>query len=298
MAFVSDTGVVMSIREGLATIIVTGQGLTGATPVTVAPPQAKELEFFPDSYALTPGGVTRQFMVWELLDDRTIVDHAATSHGTQYLVGNPSVASVNSAGVLTTLAPGMTDVTVIYGGQISVVPIVVRTAVTGASDVGPQGGIVANSAGIAIQIGPETFAANTRVEVTSLTEAELPLELPEVFQFENAFRLDLGADPGSEMALSIPAPVGAVTGETLYLLRASQLEVDPGVFEDRWEVVDKLVVGSDAIARTTSLPFSGMVGEGIYGLLARLTWRSLPASRHWVWNAARPWSLTRWSDDR
>lgn len=267
-AAVSPTGGVAGLAEGISTIVVTAEGLTAATPVTVGGGVRANYDFYPAAYALSPGGATRQFVVREQLADLSVVERSAAAAGARYYVSNPAIATITADGLLTSVAAGQTYVTTVFGGRSSVAALTVVAPQTGTTVVGADGGIVASAADprIAIGIGPGALPAGTTVVVRPATEAELPFDgdLPAGFGFGAAFHLDLGgAELAEGLSATLPAPAGAQPGDTLFLFRPSRYLVSPGVYEGAWEIVDRLVVEANGLARTTSPPFAGISTDGL-----------------------------------
>ncbi|MEM2990941.1 MAG: YncE family protein, partial [Halobacteria archaeon] len=56
----------------------------------------------------------------------------------------------------------------------------------------------------------------------------------------------------------MPAPDDAKPGDILWLFRPGKIQIEPGVFHDSWELLDRMVVGEDGIARTSSPPYPGV----------------------------------------
>ena len=86
VALVSDTGQVEALTNGTSVLIVTMNGLTAATPITVGDPDTSTLQFFPLNYVLGPNGQTRQFLVRQEVDLNDINDVSTAADGTTYFV--------------------------------------------------------------------------------------------------------------------------------------------------------------------------------------------------------------------
>ena len=257
VVLVFDTGQILAIADGTATVVITAGGLTFATPITVGQVDDRMTQFYPSSYALQPGQ-TRQFVVRHR-DGDSIFDISAAADASEYYVSDASVASMTAGGLLTAAAVGSTYVTVVNGGQSAVAAILVETPQVGQVDVDAGGGLVSDGAGITIGIGQGALTDVTSVEVTLLVEADLPYAGPTGFQFGGGFTVEMGdADLNEPLSVAMPAPAGLGPGDVAYLFQP--VDVIVGIGEDpvsSWMIVDQMVVGADGMARTASPPFGG-----------------------------------------
>jgi DNA-binding beta-propeller fold protein YncE len=263
---VTGGGFVLGVTPGVALVTVQAFGLSAVTPVAVggaAPPV--NLEFFPESYVLVPGG-SRQLIVRERLADGQVVDRTLAA-GARYFVENTSLLSVDASGLLQAAALGRSAVTLIYGAQSRVVPIEIAQPVTSGSQVGAQGGLVVAAAGGAVLgVAPGTFAAPTAVTIAPVTQAGLPMALPNGFGFGGAVQVGLGPVlPATGLSLAVPMTSGS-PGDLVVLFRAAKLPDGAGALRNIWEVVDRLVIGPDMIARTTSPPHPSISVSGTFAL--------------------------------
>ncbi|MCC7205279.1 MAG: tandem-95 repeat protein, partial [Phycisphaeraceae bacterium] len=266
-ALVSSTGSVWAQSVGYSILTATVDNLVAATPILVGSagslPALPALEFFPTSYTLAPAG-TRQLVVRELLADGTVVNRSNAADGTLYFVMDTSILSVTSDGLLRALAPGVSAVTIIHGGRSAIVPITVIPPHVGAGQVGADGAIVSNAQGYAAAVAAGALPVGTTVSLTTLSQAQLPMGLPGEFTFAGAFRLDMGGQVASTgLAISAPAPSGSQPGDVLIIFRPGKYLRDDGTLADGWEIIDRMVVGADGIARTTSPPNPSPTWEGI-----------------------------------
>jgi YD repeat-containing protein len=266
---VTDLGTIYGQVDGFATIIVSAGGLTAATPVAVGTtPAPTSLEFFPLSYVLATSGDTRQYIVRELQADGAVLDVSSAASGTSYYVADPSIATISADGLLTTQsapAGSVTYVTMIHNGQSAVAELRLVSPSVGATIVSAEGAIVTNTDGYGVGIPPGTFEQLTTVQVTTLSAAEVTAPLPGDLVFAGAFQLDLGGvKPDGGLAAIVPAPAGSQIGDTFALFRLSKFLVEPGVFEDRWQLVDTMKVQPGGVARSTSPPNPEIAAEGMF----------------------------------
>ena len=85
VAIVSDRGQVFGLAPGVSTIYVTAGGLSAATAVTVGDAlDAGRLDFYPDTYALTPGE-TREFFVRQRIGNDPVQRRSSQSEGVTYV---------------------------------------------------------------------------------------------------------------------------------------------------------------------------------------------------------------------
>ncbi|MCP4707590.1 MAG: hypothetical protein GY869_03110, partial [Planctomycetes bacterium] len=178
VCLVTENGMLWPLADGIATIIITAEGITAATPVTVGDPGiSPQVEFYPTSYTLTPN-TTRQFIVRENQSNVPVQDRSAAADGTTYYISNSSVGTITADGLFTALSTGTTEVTVIYSGQSTVATIAVVNPDPGPTTVNQDGGIVSNADGYQILIPPDALPDGTVVELTTLVESDMPMALP------------------------------------------------------------------------------------------------------------------------
>ena len=180
VAVVSTTGQILAVSDGTTIIVVTSQGLTAATPVTVGEMATRQLEFFPTTYAMVPGQ-TRQYVVREMMPDYHVVDRAPESEGTVYYVDNHAVGTITADGLFTATGVGHVYVTAIQGSQSSVALFDVRRPDLGTTTVGQEGTLVTDGTGITVGIGAGTLPLGTQVSVTPVSS--VPMALPEGWGF-------------------------------------------------------------------------------------------------------------------
>ncbi|MEM2991470.1 MAG: dockerin type I domain-containing protein, partial [Halobacteria archaeon] len=241
IAIVSESGTIYGLAEGSATILIMAGGLLTATPVTVgAPPMVGPLEFFPMSYALTVGE-QRRFIVREQIDDLHVVERQA-----EFYLENPMIGALTEDGLFTATGLGETRVTMIFKGKSEVGTLTVVSPSIGSGSLGADGGIIVSHGGGALIFGPNTLSENTSINLTDINEDSLPYDLPFGFDFAGAIQVDLNGKLTNEnlaLGFQMPAPDDAKPGDILWLFRPGKIQIEPGVFHDSWELLDRMVVG-------------------------------------------------------
>ena len=274
VASISDLGVAIGIDNGTTIFTAQRDGLSAVTASRIgkAPFPTTEaelntaiaeyygLDVYPDAVTLTQG-VERQIIVGidgqadspDLSDDTT---------GTRYFVNNPDILTVDEDGLITTLTVGEGSVTVIHGGTEIVIPVNVEIPNLGATQIGREGGIVANSDGYQIMIASGALSQETEVNITSLQQSQLSTPLPEQFEVIEAFKLSIGeTDLAIPAQIAIPAPEGLEPGTEVFFMRDGELPDETGTWNPIWLVEESGIVGDDGMIRTSSPPWPG-VQEG------------------------------------
>lgn len=226
------------------------------------------LDVYPQAVTLTRG-VKRSLLVG-IEGITKSPDLKFGSVGTRYFVSNPNVLQVNSDGLITTVGEGIANVTVIDGGAEKVVPVRVKTPLTGPAILGIDGGVVQANDGSVVMVAPGALTKDTAVNLTPLSNNGLPLPFPSSIEFAGAFNLDLGNTPLKiPVQLAIPAPANAPVGTEVLLMRSGSLPDAAGNWNQTWLIQESAVVGADGMIRTTSPPFPGVTQSGTYtiGLL-------------------------------
>jgi uncharacterized protein YjdB len=122
-ATVDASGVVTGIAGGSATITATLGSVMGSITITVSAPTVTAISVSPDDMTL-PMGVGQQYIASAIYSDGSIQDLVS---GVTWSSSDPTVASVDSNGLATTLAAGGTTITATVGSftdssTITVVP--------------------------------------------------------------------------------------------------------------------------------------------------------------------------------
>ena len=110
-ATVGASGLVKGIAAGSATITATLGSVTGSTSVTVTAPSITSISVTPDDMTLAIG-IGEQYIASAIYSDGSIQDLVT---GVTWTSSNPSVASIDSNGLATTLAAGTTTITATVG---------------------------------------------------------------------------------------------------------------------------------------------------------------------------------------
>jgi hypothetical protein len=134
VASVSDKGLITGVAAGEATVTASFGGKSIAIPIViteVSAPAVVELEVTPASLSLT-AGKTQSLAVTAKYSD---LSSALKTLEAKYATGNPSVAAVSEAGVVTAVGTGTAKITVSYGGVSKEIQVSV-TAATGNNDGG------------------------------------------------------------------------------------------------------------------------------------------------------------------
>jgi len=218
VAVVSDFGQVVGLANGTAVVVITRDGVSAATPVTVGTGTPAELQFFPETYSLTVG-TERQFMVRERLADATVADRSGAAEGTTYYLSRAGVGTITADGLFLGLAEGLVEVTMIHGGHSFVAPVSVRAPSVTHAVADTSGVLVATPGGATFGFGPGGIAAGASVGVSGNTASDMPYTLPDGWSFVNGFTFDVGtARPTSNFSASFPA-AGYAPGSIIYLFQ-------------------------------------------------------------------------------
>lgn len=141
-ATVSAQGLVTGVAVGTAILTARTpyyKGSASATVnVTAAAPRIASLRFEHNEYSVSSQSVQPRLMIRMTDDaDESVYDAAANPFGVTWSVGDPSVASVSAAGVVTRLKEGATTLTARTDGYSQAVTTIVRfTAASAAHWVG------------------------------------------------------------------------------------------------------------------------------------------------------------------
>ncbi|MGB7323492.1 MAG: putative Ig domain-containing protein, partial [Rubripirellula sp.] len=254
IAAITDRGMLIGGDLGTTTLLVTTAGLTAATAVEVGSKEERIVTVFPDSYTLATGQ-NRQYQVREVTSGG-VIDLFADAD-TTYVVADPTVAGINEDGFLTAVAEGVTEVTVITRGRSFVTTIRVAPVQTGGAMIDSDGGLIKND-GIEVGIPAGAFDEAIAIDVEEVAITEFPYAPPTGWNAAFGLRIDTeGVDGDLPLSVAIPAPVGMNPGDPLYLFEPAEFVFADGSVDQSWFLVDSMIVGSDGMARTTSLPNIG-----------------------------------------
>ncbi|WP_052416669.1 S-layer homology domain-containing protein [Paenibacillus sp. FSL R5-0912] len=134
IASVSDKGLITGVAAGEAAVTASFGGKSVAVPIViteVSAPAVVDLEVTPASLSLT-AGQTQSLAVTAKYSD---LSSTLKTLEAKYATGNPSVAAVSEAGVVTAVGTGTAKITVSYGGVSKEIQVSV-TAATGNNEGG------------------------------------------------------------------------------------------------------------------------------------------------------------------
>ena len=277
LATVSAQGTLSAVGEGNTVLIATRGDLLAATVISVAATdehygyyvEQGGIGFYPGAVSLPFDG-ERQLQI--TVDGN--IDVTETSTGTQYFVGAENLIAVDENGLVTAGADaGVTEVTAIHGAREVRIPVTVAEAQTGPTAVGPDGAVIAAANGAIVQVPPGVLPEGAVVAIEAVAEQDLPpeYELPPELDFVAAVQLDLGDDPLSvPVQLAVPVPLDVLPGTDVFIYKLGTVPDADGVERPILLQVEVGVVGADGMARTTSLPYPGVTGTGLYLLASSL----------------------------
>ncbi len=256
VAVVTDLGLIIANQVGTTALRIDAFGLTAATSVNVGTRDDRLLDFFPDAYTLNVSE-SRQLMVRERVEAGVI--DLAQAASTRYFVADPSLLSIDDTGLVTAIAKGITEITVVQSGISQVIPILIADVQTGTVVVGATGAIIGDGAGITVAIPPGAYDESIELTATALASSDLPYSLPTNWNFAGGVQINYGdRDADLPMSIAIPAPATSSPGEMAYLFQPVDVTLENGTISRSWIVIDSMVVGDDGIARTTSPPNIGV----------------------------------------
>jgi Lactonase, 7-bladed beta-propeller len=187
------------------------------------------------------------------------------STGTRYFASNSSIFQVGADGLITAVATGSGSVTVIQGGIEEVIPVRVELPHIGSTILGRDGGVVQSTDGATVLLGQGALKQDTPVTIEQVRQENLPVAMPENFDFVGAFRLDVGnSELGIPAQIAVPAPAGLAVGKEVFFMRQEMLPDSTGIMRPVWLVEESGIVGTDGFIRTQSPPWTGAKNTGLY----------------------------------
>ena len=254
--------------QGFDLLVAQRGEVRGATAVVVGAPSRFEeiqlftgLDIYPEALTLVPGA-SKPLRV-QIVDD-ALVGTAAS--GTRYVSGNAQVLSVGADGLITGLAPGQADVTIVHRGAEFVVPVRVTLPLQEQATLGADGGALRAADGSVLTIPPHALDGTQVVSIRPVAEAQLPLAPPPGWGYLGAWNLQFEGSLETAAQLAVPVPESVPVGKTLYLMWHGSIPDAEGRMTPIWWQKEALVVGADHIARTASPPFPGVLHAGVYSL--------------------------------
>ncbi len=220
------------------------------------------LEVYPESLALPLSGGQRQLLVGIKPGD---TQWSSVASGTVYVVSDSALVSVSADGLVTAVGAGDAIVTVLHGAAEAVIPVRIAAPHVGPTELGTDGGTVQSADGALVSVGPGALEREATVSIATMTEADLPIPIPDFLTFGAAFELDFAdVDLARPAQVAIPVPAGFSAGQEVYFWRYETLTAPDGSTQAIWMLTDKGVVGADGMARTTSPPYPGFSAGGQY----------------------------------
>nr|WP_322865701.1 CARDB domain-containing protein [Aquicoccus sp. G2-2]MEA1112959.1 CARDB domain-containing protein [Aquicoccus sp. G2-2] len=217
-------------------------------------------DIYPDAVEITPGA-DRQLLLFDHRDENVV---NTRMDEVKSFVLNGDIARVTADGRVVGLAPGRTELTVIYRASEITIPVNVMTPVVGdAVPVGAAGGVVQNADGYQVAIAEGALPRDTEVTITTLGADEIgvPLLRPEDgFTFGAAFNLETGNAP-QRIPAQFAIPTGLAEGARVIFYRITDFVTEDGVVKG-YQEVESGVVGAGGIARTMSPPHGGVKNDG------------------------------------
>ncbi|HUQ80387.1 MAG TPA: Ig-like domain-containing protein [Gemmatimonadaceae bacterium] len=132
IATVSASGLVTGVAAGTATITATSEGKTGTATIVVTPVPVARVGVSPSEASVIVGQTVQLDAAAEAANGQTL-----TGRTVVWSSGDPSVASVSAAGLVTGLAPGSTVVFASVDGVTGTAVITVRQIPVGTVTISP-----------------------------------------------------------------------------------------------------------------------------------------------------------------
>jgi len=138
IATVNSTGLVKSLTAGSVNISATFNGLTGSSPLTITSAILKSIAVAPTAPSVA-AGLTQQFSAIGIYSDGTSQPIASPIWSSS----NPSIATVNSAGLAKSIAAGSVNITASFGGVTGGSALTVTAATLKAISITPTASSIA-----------------------------------------------------------------------------------------------------------------------------------------------------------
>ncbi|MEM9828773.1 MAG: Ig-like domain-containing protein, partial [Planctomycetota bacterium] len=275
-AEVDASGNISGVSTGFDIVVARRDGVLDAVPVVVGeveladqPQLLRGLTVHPAALTLVPGQ-SRQMRV--TVDEEVLLTSAES--GTRYFVSNEDILQVSEDGNVTAKSAGTATLIVIRNGAVSRVPIRVAQPVASGSSLDQQGGAIESSAGTVVTVPPNALTHPQAVSIEPLDESQLPIPVPEGWNFLESFELDFEqASVNQPMQLRIPAS-GLQPGQGVFVFRVGEVPTRDGGTRVVWFQDEVATVEADGFAYTNSPPWPGTRERGVH----LITWGDL-ASR-------------------
>ncbi|WP_410211476.1 Ig-like domain-containing protein [Aquirhabdus sp.] len=138
IATVNSTGLVKSLTAGSVNITATFNGFTGSSPLTITSAILKSITVIPTAPSVA-AGLTQQFSAAGIYSDGTSQPIASPTWSSS----NPSIATVNTAGLVKSLTAGSVNITASFGGVTGSSTLTVTAATLKAITVTPTASSIA-----------------------------------------------------------------------------------------------------------------------------------------------------------
>ena len=127
VATVSSQGLVTAVAPGTATITATSEGKSGSASITVAKVAVGSVTIQPAGPSVVLGNTAQLSAIVRDVNGNVVTDRTVT-----WTSSNPSVATVSSSGVVTSVALGSTTITATSEGKsgttlVTVIPVLIAT---------------------------------------------------------------------------------------------------------------------------------------------------------------------------
>ena len=151
-----------------------------------------------------------------------------------------------------------------YSGNRTLISYITYKSDDGKYLVTAKGGKVEGEGGAQLDIPEGALVGPTVLKVTALSEANLPLMVPDKGTYLASFNIDTGGIGfRKEIHLSIPVPDGFDTNTPVFVTRPSEIYDADGTMEKVYEIIDSTKIVNGRIT-TASPPFDGIMEFGSF----------------------------------
>jgi YD repeat-containing protein len=268
-ALTNGTSIITATYGGIKTFMSTRVGTfnpSNQQELNVSIAEARGLSFYPQAVTLVPE-MTRQILVGiDGIVESPDLRFART--GTNYFVSNPNVIQVSENGLITAINPGEATISVINGMAERLIPVKVELPHLSSALLNTQGGAVQSLDGSLVTIAPGSLSQHQTVSIKQITQSQLPLAVPEKFNFAGAFQLEVGNEEINHPAqIAIPNKMNLAVGTEVFFLRQHELPQTDGTTKSVWVMEESGKVGGDDMIRTASPPWKGATNSGTYTMV-------------------------------
>lgn len=168
VAAVDGAGLLTSLKVGSTTITASAGGVSGSTDVTVNGAQVQSLRIGP-SESIVAVGTTRRLLATGVYSDGSTWP---INSGLSWSSANPAVATLNEYGVVSGVAPGVTEATALLGSASGRASVIVTSSSYSATTAPPNND--------AIFLGRVAVGRTVRYETTITNTGNAPLSFQSV----------------------------------------------------------------------------------------------------------------------